>query len=49
MLKMSVDGAYRGRPARNSVPKNHTRKLPSACMYAFAAKSQCPDALNIAS
>ena len=44
MLKMSADGAYRSRPARGSVPKNRTRKLPSACMYAFAAKSRSPDA-----
>ena len=42
--KMSADGAYRSRPARGSVPKNRTRKLPSACMYAFAAKSRSPDA-----
>ena len=44
MLKMSADGAYRSRPARGCVPKNRTRKLPSACMYAFAAKSRSPDA-----
>ena len=44
MLKMSADGAYRSRPARGSVPKNRTRKLPSADMHAFAAKIRSPDA-----
>ena len=44
MLKMSADGAYRRRPARGSVTKNRTRKLPSACMNAFAAKSRSSDA-----